>query len=145
LVTKIRVQATLAVVEDVPLHKFAELADKILDRDNGLLPSCQSVVETAKSNTMTPSLADLERRISTLEVKRSRNKSRPNFYRRKNFRSKSREKSVSSNSDICYYHKRFGAKAIKCTIPCSTGCHFNLWTRISSKLRYLQKNGFDKS
>jgi len=23
--------------------------------------------------------------------------------------------------------------------------HFNLWTRISSKLRYLQKNGLDKS
>jgi len=23
--------------------------------------------------------------------------------------------------------------------------HFNLWTQISSKLRYLQKNGLDKS
>jgi len=112
----LRFQATLAVVEDVPLHK---LADKILNRDNGLLSSCQSVVEIAKSDTTTPSLTDLERRISALEVKRSRNKSRPNFYRRKNFRSKSREKSVSSNSNICYYHKRFGSKTIKYTIPCS--------------------------
>jgi len=32
----LRVQATLAVV-DVPLHKLVELAEKILDCDNGLL------------------------------------------------------------------------------------------------------------
>jgi len=87
---------------------------------------CQSIVEIAKSDTTMPSLADLERRILALEMKRSRNKSRLNFYKRKNFReflqkkefSKSREKSVSSSSDICYYHKKFGSKAIKYTIPC---------------------------
>jgi len=115
----LRVQATLAVVEDVPLHKLAELADRILDRDNGLLSSCQAVAKIAEPDNTTSILATLEQRIAALEVKRSRSKSRFNYNKKKNFRSKSREKPVPSNSDICYYHKRFGSKAIKCTIPCS--------------------------
>jgi len=113
----LRVQATLA--EDVPLHKLAELADRILDRDNGLLSSCQAVAKIAETDNTTSVLATLEKRIAALEVKRSRSKSRFNYNKKKNFRAKSREKSVPSNSDICYYHKRFGSKAIKCTIPCS--------------------------
>ncbi|XP_018400067.1 PREDICTED: uncharacterized protein LOC108777628 [Cyphomyrmex costatus] len=114
-----RVQATLAVVGDVPLNKLAELADKILERDNGLLPICQSVVEVPKADPVTPNLADLEKRIAALEFKCSRSKSRSNYRRRRNFRSKSRDKSDSTNSEICFYHRKFGSKAFKCTVPCS--------------------------
>jgi len=115
-----RVQATLAVVEDVPLNKLAELADKILERDNGQFSMYSSVsqVETAKHDDSSSSLADLEKRISALEIKRSRSKSRFNYKHKRNFRSKSREKPESAKNDICYYHKRFGSKAFKCVIPC---------------------------
>ncbi|XP_029675867.1 uncharacterized protein LOC115243212 [Formica exsecta] len=66
-----RVQATLAVIEGSPLIKLADLADKIMDRESGLqvatiTPSTEPCV--AKSCD----LADLERRISALVVKRSR-------------------------------------------------------------------------
>ncbi|XP_011684745.1 PREDICTED: uncharacterized protein LOC105448079 [Wasmannia auropunctata] len=45
-----RVQATLAVVESVPLDKLAELADKIVERDNGFPdgPSVSAVEVTKK-------------------------------------------------------------------------------------------------
>ncbi|KYN11442.1 hypothetical protein ALC57_16411, partial [Trachymyrmex cornetzi] len=115
----LRIQATLAVVEDVLLIKLAELADKILEHDNNHLPFSQSVSEVAKADTVTPNVAELERRISALEFKRSRSKSRSNFHRKKNFRSKSKDVADKSNSAICYYHRRFGAKTIKCTISCS--------------------------
>ncbi|KYM98353.1 hypothetical protein ALC62_10939 [Cyphomyrmex costatus] len=68
---------------------------------------------------VTPNLADLEKRIAALEFKCSRSKSRSNYRRRRNFRSKSRDKSDSTNSEICFYHRKFGSKAFKCTVPCS--------------------------
>lgn len=59
-----RIQATLAVVEDSPLVKLAELADKIIDRDSGLqVATIASPVASTSSN-----FDDLERRIVALEI-----------------------------------------------------------------------------
>ncbi|XP_070171491.1 uncharacterized protein, partial [Polyergus mexicanus] len=63
-----QVQAILAVVEDCPLIKLAELADKILDRETSLqVATIASPVEGNTSN-----FTNLERRIAALEIKRIR-------------------------------------------------------------------------
>lgn len=115
-----QVQATLAVVEDSPLIKLAELADKILERDNCLQVATIASSEDKKASKVS-SLADLEKRIAALEVRRPRSKSKFR-YKEKRFRSSSRHKNDNKNNketkNICFYHKKFGAKAYKCTIPC---------------------------
>lgn len=109
------VQATLAVVEDCPLVKLAELADKIINRDSGYQVATDSHhVKSSSSNFM-----DLERRIAALEVKRLRSRSRTKFRAKTRSRSKSKNKFGKADKTICFYHERFGDKARKCTIPCS--------------------------
>ncbi|XP_029670045.1 uncharacterized protein LOC115239590 [Formica exsecta] len=119
-----RVQATLAVVEGSPLIKLADLTDKIMDRESGLqvatiTPSTEPCV------TKSCDLADLERKISALEVKRSRDKSRSRFNGKRRFRSSSRNKKTDKKDEqTCFYHSKFGNKAIKCTIPCAMSKSF---------------------
>jgi len=109
----------LAVVEDVPLSKLAELVNKIIERDNGF----QVSEVNSRAESKQPDFTDLERRIAALEVsyKRSRSKSRNREKRR--FKSPSRVKINSFNKSkdktICFYHNKFGEKAKKCTIPCA--------------------------
>lgn len=109
-----QVQATLAVVDDCPLVKLAELADKILDRETNL--HVATIASSAGKDTS--NFVDLERRIAALEVRRVRSRSKFRYKERRRFRSSSRSKSDKNNQKICFYHKKFGAKAFKCTIPC---------------------------
>lgn len=114
-----RIQTTLAVVENVPLIKLAELADKIADRDGGL----QVAEVSNNSNSKSPDFADLLRRIEALEVSRRRDRSKSRSRERRRFRSSSRNKENSNkdvkDTSICFYHKKFGDKAKRCTLPCS--------------------------
>jgi len=128
-----RVQATLTVVEDVPLSKLAELTDKIIERDNGF----QVAEVNSRAESKQSDFADLERRIAALEIlyKHSRSKSQNREKRR--FKSSSRVKNNSLNESkdkiiiiICFYHNKFRNKAKKCTIPCAT----------SKSLTALQEN-----
>lgn len=113
----LRIQATLAVVEEVSLAKLAVLADKILDRDNGL----QVSEVTPKTDSKISDFAALERRIAALEVshRRSRSKFRPKGKRFRTPSRNSKDRAESEEKAICFYHKKFGSKALKCTIPCS--------------------------
>jgi len=125
-----RVQATLAVVEDVPLSKLAELADKIIERDNGFQVSeVNSRAESKQSD-----FAELERRIAALEVSYKRSRSRSRNREKRRFKSSSRVKNNTVNESkdktICFYHNKFGDKAKKCTIPCA----------MSKSLMALQEN-----
>ena len=112
-----RVQATLAVVENVPLIKLAELADKIVERDTGL----QVAEVNSQSSSKQQDFSDLERRIAALEVSRRRGRSSSRSRSNKSrLRSNSRNaKFNSKDQSICFYHKKFGDKAKKCTIPCT--------------------------
>lgn len=109
----------MAVVEDSPLVKLAELADKIIDRESGLQVATVTP-STESNNAKSCDLTDLERRISALEVKRSRNRSKSRFDGKRRFRSTSRNKKFDKKDEkICFYHRKFGDKALKCTIPCA--------------------------
>ena len=68
-------------------------------------------MEVTKIDAATFNLTDLERRILTLEFKCLRSKSQSNF-RRRNFRSKSKGKADTSNSEIYYYYRKFGTKVM---------------------------------
>lgn len=118
-----RVQSTLAVVEESPLNKLAELADKIMEREPG--SQINSVLTPESSSSQILNFNELERRIAALELKRSHRSRSKSKSRSKGFRSYSKNKENKSDktdnddSQVCYYHKRFGTKAVKCTIPCS--------------------------
>ncbi|XP_072744006.1 uncharacterized protein [Anoplolepis gracilipes] len=64
----------------------------------------------------------------SINQRRGRSRSRPR-YRRDESRSKSKDKRapVSMSPSVCYYHKRFGAKAYRCTKPC-------IWEEKTKKL-----------
>jgi len=113
-----RIQATLAVIEGSPLVKLAELADKIIDRDSGL----QVATIASPVASTSPNFDDLERRIVALEIRHKRDRSRFRSRSQKRYRSSSRgnNRNKDQNKDqICFYHKKFGDMAKKCTIPCS--------------------------
>ncbi|XP_070158016.1 uncharacterized protein [Polyergus mexicanus] len=92
-----QVQAILAVVEDCPLIKLAELADKILDRETSLqVATIASPVEGNTSN-----FTNLERRIAALEIKRIRSRSKFKYKEKRRSRSSSRNKFDKDNQKIC--------------------------------------------
>lgn len=62
---------------------------------------------------LTVEVGNLKKELHTRTHQRS---STPHRYRP---RSRSRSTSKGSNKDICYYHRRFGEEASKCTTPCS--------------------------
>lgn len=113
-----RIQATLAVVEESPLIKLAELADKIVERDTGLqVATIASPVTSTSSN-----LEDLEKRIAALEIKFKHGRTAFRSRSRSRYGSSSRGKKVDkskADNQVCFYHKKFGDKAKKCVIPCS--------------------------
>lgn len=128
-----QVQMVLSASEGVELTKMAEIADKIVQVSlNGLeasnIASVACAQEPARSNQIPPSIptagheiALLQQQIGTLtkmveELRMERG--RPKFRPRTHARSRSRPRTPSNNGD-CFYHRRFGAKARKCTSPCS--------------------------
>jgi len=80
--------------------------------------------------------------LQLLNLNVSRSKSRSNFHRRKNFKSKSRNKADISNSEICYYHRKFSIKAIKRIISCFMSTTF--WpSLINKKTKFAVKIAFE--
>ncbi|XP_025834981.1 uncharacterized protein LOC112905883 [Agrilus planipennis] len=114
-------QAILAAHRDLSLEKLADIADSIMD----LTDNCPRVAETMLSPgdqlaaqlqqltlTLQREIASIKQEVSELRYQhkqrsRSRSSSRPRF----------RNRSASSGS--CWYHRKFGSNARKCTQPCS--------------------------
>lgn len=110
-----RVQETLAVVEGVSLDKMAELADKVSDRNNNALVAAAELPANAQDQT----LAQLVKKVDALSMRQRRSRSRSRHHEdKRRQRSKSKERTESTKG-FCYYHKRFGAEARRCTRPCA--------------------------
>lgn len=118
-----QVQAILAVSTEV-LDKLAEMGDKILETCGKY--QCVGEV-SAKNNpeattsdklslsTLSDKIDKLSKEVGELRRSRSANRS-PYRFSRQNSNYRDRSKSRES---ICWYHRRFGKKATKCTKPCS--------------------------
>ncbi|KAJ8709456.1 hypothetical protein PYW08_009460 [Mythimna loreyi] len=115
------VQAILAAQADLPLSKVAELADRILEvAPTQSFPPAICSTSTPMSTdaallAITRRLDELTLHVAALDGGRS-SRSRDRSYSRMSTRSKSRG---FSQTDICWYHRRFKEKATRCTTPCS--------------------------
>jgi len=102
------------------LDNLAATADKILLHCQPSAPPV-ATVETSHSNSeILKQLAAVTKRLNELDASlnnrgRSRSRSRTRFNSYRTSRSNSRQRDTTH----CYYHKRFGAEAKKCSQPCS--------------------------
>lgn len=106
-------------VSSEPLDKIALMADKISEvNDNSLI---QAISTPVSMPTPEPSLQQqvckLVNEVAYLKTQfqrsRSRNRNTPNHRSHNNSRESSR------NSELCWYHRKFGDNAKKCKEPCS--------------------------
>lgn len=106
-----QVRAILAVSSE-ELTKLALLGDKILETVNH-----QSIASTSTNNSVSAisGTSKIEEQISQLTMQFE--KFRNNFKQSDRNRSRSRSR-YNNNEKICYYHKRFGNNAKKCTKWC---------------------------
>lgn len=113
-------QAILAAQSELSLNKVAELADKILEVSPGVAVSRSSAVYSASTPAAAPSsldditkrLDELTRQITALTAVRGRNRSRGP--------STQRDRSQTPGvPKICFYHRKYGIKGVKCVKPCT--------------------------
>lgn len=122
-----QIKAIVASQTDTSLDAVADLADRIQD---AIEPSaCRSTV-AACSNASMVTRADydrLEGKVEALTTQIGELLSNQNARGRFRKRSRSRSRSSTNSSatggavqhDVCWYHRKFGDQAHKCTSPCS--------------------------
>lgn len=118
-----QVQAIIASQPDLSLDKLAELADKVIEL-TGPRNQIYSCSTPATSSTVLDNLVhrveELGRQVASLTTMHHRGRSRDrsaNSSRQPNQRSRSGTPSKAPK--MCWYHKRFAAKATKCVSPCT--------------------------
>ncbi|XP_018358555.1 PREDICTED: uncharacterized protein LOC108758226 [Trachymyrmex cornetzi] len=113
-------QTVLSTSEDT-LDKLATMADRIHD----IVPTnvCMEVTPAATGTSpWDGQLSEIIKRLDRIESKHRKASPR----RRERSGSRSCTRSLPASSEHCWYHKRFGQKAKKCTSPCN-------WNDKSSK------------
>lgn len=110
-----QVQALLASQADLSLDKLSELADKVIE----LTGPKEIFTCTAPSNSdsvlqaLVQRVEDLGKQVASLSTR-----SRPSRSRSHSSVSRGSRSSTPANK-LCWYHKKFAAKAAKCISPCS--------------------------
>ncbi|KAF8773824.1 hypothetical protein HNY73_016447 [Argiope bruennichi] len=124
---KLLMQEILSISSE-PRDNLANMADKIAEvRISSTDSSAFAVSRSAESNVMRKAstldeFTVLRSEIAALskQVQRfSRDRSRGPFHRKNRHRSFSRGRSGDRGRKFCYYHARFGEKALKCVTPCA--------------------------
>lgn len=110
----ISMQAILATQANASLTSVADLADAVAETT-----ARPQVHEAADGGLTTRALLEqLSAQIAALTT--NHRPSRSNGYRqRSRSRSKSRQQGAGKDSNLCWYHSIFGAKARKCNQPCA--------------------------
>lgn len=130
------VRAVLAVSDNIAkhsdIHELATMADKILEQTqpHGAIAAVATTSTThvptsieEKIDMLTKEIAELKasqsshhrRRPFSKYHSRSRSSSRPNQHRTQRSNTPRRTEQIG----ICFYHRKFGKEAQKCTRPCS--------------------------
>ncbi|KMQ84269.1 transposon ty3-g gap-pol polyprotein [Lasius niger] len=107
-------QIVLSTSEDA-LDKLATMADRIHDIVSTNICNMEVTPATTSTTSWEGQLCEIIKRLDRIESKK-----RSSTPRRQRGRScsKSRTRSTSTGSNYCWYHKRFGQEAKKCTSPC---------------------------
>ena len=104
---------------ELPLEKLADVADKI--HECFFKPAVAQVMEPENPDTkLLAVIRDLQAQVSELSLQVN------NLREHRNQRNTARPRSPSRSHQkgaqkpgICYYHRRFGVKSTRCTLPCS--------------------------
>jgi len=108
----------LAARADADLPYIADLADRLAETYGPSRP-VHSVSSDASTDLMAKMSECLTAMTQTLHALRvTTNQSSGSFRNRPRKRSKSRNSECETNSDLCYYHQRFGTQAKKCKPGC---------------------------
>lgn len=107
-------QTVLSTSEDA-LDKLATMADRIHDIVSTNICGMEVTPATASTTSWEGQLCEIIKRLDRIESKR---RSLTPRRQRGSSRSKSRTRSASTESKYCWYHKRFGQEAKKCTSSC---------------------------
>lgn len=110
------VQRILKDQHDLPLDNVAQIADSILDTLVNIQSPSSTVTVNATSKFSDNYLENINRRLLKLSVKIDALTAQRSYQRA---RSKSRVRSKSPSGRLCWYHKKFSAKAHKCIAPCN--------------------------
>lgn len=113
-------QPYVATMDNVPLDQVAESADKMqaISRPQ----ECAVAAASSKDGVMEELIARLDRLTRTVEELKK--DGRPTRDREQTTRSdsrrrRSRSRNKPTRNDWCFFHNRFGAKAMKCESPCA--------------------------
>lgn len=114
------VQRSLKVLRSASIEELTELADELMEDETGPF-----VMATSRSSgaihgtgndsidTVKRELKDLKDTIASLQKQLANNNNTNAAGKQKN------SQPVSSQSSVCYYHKRYGINAQRCAQPCS--------------------------
>lgn len=104
------------------MDSVAKQADRIDDINSRVLvlaTTLQVAAAQASTSAVSEQIEALTKQVAALTEQMARwmkqGRSRP----RSRSRSRSRRGAFRKEEDICYYHRRFGAKARRCAQPCA--------------------------
>lgn len=111
------IQTAVASQRKLSLEESAELADCIHDIVQGTPQVASTSNDNVDPNNMAKQIAELTKEVAALRLqlneKGSRHRSKSRDRQKKN-----RSRSKSYDRSVCWYHRKFGTKANRCTTPC---------------------------
>lgn len=112
-----QVQIVLAAQRQQDLSDLAELADQLMEISANTpevsAVSPQLPTSSDQLSALQQQVEQLTRTVAALATSRDRSLDRSQSGQRRRSRSRPR------NTQLCFYHDRFGKKALKCTHPCT--------------------------
>ncbi|XP_043523046.1 uncharacterized protein LOC122535514 [Frieseomelitta varia] len=124
----------LVASESTDLTKLAQIADKVMETPHAA-PITHGNMATSflqqrserqpeapgmdASQFLASQMAEILRRLTALEMRETRQEQQPRWRSGSGARSRSRSSSARRTTGHCYYHRRFGAKAYRCILPCA--------------------------
>lgn len=116
------IQTIIATQQNLPLDVIADLADKVFE----VIPAPQVATVSTCTTDMNKRLDELSQQVNALTAKieklgheRSRFRSRSRPPKENVFRHRSPSQQPRPTTEgICWYHRRYGTEARKCTTPC---------------------------
>lgn len=112
------IQAIITAQADLPLDKLADLADKILEVTPA--PINSNVYADTTAQHTSPEILALATRIDELTgIVAAMSRGDRGHNRSSRSRSVSRNSREQAEPQVCWYHRTYKTKAVKCTKPCS--------------------------
>lgn len=109
-------KSVITILSNSTLDEAAKAADDVMETVNNASKINQISTESATINELKATINSLAKAIENMNANRGRTQSRSNEKSNQRTPSKSRDESKSS---ICRFHRKFGADARRCLLPCS--------------------------